>query len=106
MPCGGAIFGGGGLRDPFEGGGIRGGGCIMPGGRPITGGGPPCIGGGIAGPRIGGGIPGAPMPTPRPGPAKPGGGAFIIGVICIALPIGYALPMPPVDEPSPTRRPA
>ena len=77
IPYGGAIPGGGGLIEPLAGAGMRGGGYIIPtGGRPIPGGGgPPCIGGGIAGgPRIGGGIPGPPMPTPRPGPAKPGGG--------------------------------
>ena len=56
--------------------GIGGGGCIMPtGGLAMAGGGP--LKG--VGPRIGG-IPGPPMPTPRPGPARPGGGWFIIGV--------------------------
>ena len=75
MPCGGAMFGGGG-RIPLAPGGMFGGAypCIMPtGGRPMFGTGPgPLIG---AGPRMGGGMPGPPaMPTPRPGPARPGGG--------------------------------
>ena len=66
MPYGGAMPGGGG-RILFEPG--IGAGYIMPiGGLAIEGGGPR-IG---AGPRIGG-IPGAPIPTPRQGPARPGG---------------------------------
>ena len=74
IPCGGAMLGGGG-RIPV--GAPGGGPCIMPtGGRAIGAG--PRMG---AGPLIGGGpIPGPPIPTPRPGPASPGGGWFIIGV--------------------------
>ena len=63
MPCGGAMFGGGGCDMPIYYGGC----IIIPwGGRAIGG---PLIG---AGPRMGI-FGGAPMPTPLPGPAKPAG---------------------------------
>ena len=64
-------------------------------------GGGPLIG---AGPLIG--MPGAPIPTPLPGPARPPGAYCIIGATCIDLPIGYALPIPPMPADSPTRLPA
>ena len=36
------------------------------------------------------GMPGAPIPTPLPGPARPGGAYDIIGACCIVLCIGLA----------------
>ena len=78
------MLGGGGLIGFAPGGPIGGGGYIMPtGGLPMAGGGPRMG----AGPLIGG-MPGPPMPTPLPGPASPGGAWFIIGVTCVALPMG------------------
>lgn len=80
-----------------------GGGGRMPAlGYPIIIGGGPLPAGGWPWGRGGIGIP--PKPTPRPGPAKPAG-ACPIGVTCMALPIGFALPGPPATgAPSPTLR--
>lgn len=77
------------------------GGGIIPGGGPLIGGiypGMPIPGGGAIGLPIP--IPGA--PTPLPGPANPYGACYPNGVICTALPIGYALPGAPLAAPSPT----